>query len=57
MTGHGESVRTLVHLGSPFCSRNASADFMTWILSSLVASLPTQAKMPLVEPVSKMKQS
>ena len=48
---------TLVHLGSPFCSRNASADFMTWILSSLVASLPTQAKMPLVEPVSKMKQS
>ena len=48
---------TRVHLGSEFFSRKASADFMALMRSSLEDSLPIQAKIPLVEPVSRMKQS
>ena len=48
---------TFVHFGSPFLTKNASADFMAWILSSLLDSLPIQTNKPLVVPESSIKQS
>ena len=39
------------------CSKNPSADLMALTRSSFVDPFPIQAKIPLVEPVSKMKQS